>query len=527
MQGIQRQQSFDVGDDRRVFSAGANPPPEPNFPVVDRSGALPNIPQGAPLHVQTDLSDPARYRSDTTSTASRYPSVGGFSNTSDAPSSVDPTHRRDYSPSAMPSPLNSRLPGSSAPQSAVEAHSSSMALPPGANNRSQPSSPQATSPGLPPVDDTPRQRAPSNPTKPLPFIRPADIYKRMEEERARERASQDSSRPSMDSLLRPGEDARTPKEKSSSESLPSVQEEPRTGTPASQKKPTLPTVSERRSEYIDPDSLQGPVTQLDAAPQIITPHIDQGNSTSNFASEFQQYTQPKQTATDDGGLQHQPSLGFRSVVHQAFDQRPTSERSGADSAVSKQSSVRSPTESGVSRSNTDSTAGISPIMSGVPSGGAFGVRGNYTQDHSTTPAIAEEPAESIRPLSLTNDEQGRPARKFSPSHSRDHSNDSASFIPGYRRNMNTPPSHGSPAKTPELERSVNVPGPTAGRIATEPASAQPGTTSLTELAACAIVHLLTFMMQEHLAPTPSVDQRYRLSPASVRSFRANGNRTSL
>ena len=35
--------------------------------------------------------------------------------------------------------------------------------------------------------------------KPLPFIRPADIYKRMEEEREKERRSQESSRPSIDS----------------------------------------------------------------------------------------------------------------------------------------------------------------------------------------------------------------------------------------------------------------------------------------------------------------------------------------
>ena len=35
--------------------------------------------------------------------------------------------------------------------------------------------------------------------KPLPFIRPADIYRRMEEEREKERRSQESSRPSIDS----------------------------------------------------------------------------------------------------------------------------------------------------------------------------------------------------------------------------------------------------------------------------------------------------------------------------------------
>lgn len=53
----------------------------------------------------------------------------------------------------------------------------------------QPASSTSTTDGTPASD---------NP-KPLPFIRPADIYKRMEEEREKERRSQESSRPSIDS----------------------------------------------------------------------------------------------------------------------------------------------------------------------------------------------------------------------------------------------------------------------------------------------------------------------------------------
>ncbi|KAL8383618.1 hypothetical protein RB595_010693 [Gaeumannomyces hyphopodioides] len=43
-------------------------------------------------------------------------------------------------------------------------------------------------------------RSPPQTGKPLPFVRPADIYKRLEEEKERERRSLDSGRPSLDSL---------------------------------------------------------------------------------------------------------------------------------------------------------------------------------------------------------------------------------------------------------------------------------------------------------------------------------------
>ncbi|KAK6436701.1 hypothetical protein LTR95_007109 [Oleoguttula sp. CCFEE 5521] len=53
-------------------------------------------------------------------------------------------------------------------------------------------------------ESAPPETLPSSakPEKPLPFIRPADIYKRMVEQREREPQSQDGSRPSMDSVQR-------------------------------------------------------------------------------------------------------------------------------------------------------------------------------------------------------------------------------------------------------------------------------------------------------------------------------------
>jgi hypothetical protein len=56
----------------------------------------------------------------------------------------------------------------------------------------QPGSSASAIGGVPASDST-------DGVKPLPFIRPADIYKRMEEEREKERRSQESSRPSIDS----------------------------------------------------------------------------------------------------------------------------------------------------------------------------------------------------------------------------------------------------------------------------------------------------------------------------------------
>lgn len=443
--GVHRQQSFDVGDERQAFSAGA--------PHPAAAGQLPDIPQGAPLHVQTDVPSAMRQRADTSS--SHYPSAGGISSsTENTPYSADPTHQRDFSPSAMPPPLRS-TPGPSSPQTAIDTSSPSTNPPPRKSSLSQPNSPLATAlQALPEEEVTPRQRAPSNPQKPLPFIRPADIYKRMEEERARERASQESSRPSLDSILRPQDEARlgTPSKKSSSESLPSVQEEGRSGTPASQKKPMLPTVAEGQPAV---PTAQPTFSEAGRA-------LDASQTSTSFYPGLQ---------TD---LQHQPSSGFRSVVHQAFD-RPDGEKSMPETPLSAQNSLRSPGQSDMSRSNTDSTAGISPIMSRVPSVGAVAegrINNSYltSYDHSSTPVIAEEPSDSSRPSSLQKPPPTSIPRKPSPSHSREPSAESP-FIPGYRR-QDTPPSRGSPARTPGLEQSRRTPEPQSAQLDAEPPVAE-------------------------------------------------------
>ncbi|KAK5112427.1 hypothetical protein LTR85_011536 [Meristemomyces frigidus] len=166
----------------------------------------------------------------------------------------------------------------------------------------------------------------------------------------------------------------------------------------------------------------------------------------------------QEQATD---LQHQPSSGFRSVVDTAFE-RPD-DNSVPPTPISRDDSQSIGSGSGVSRSNTNSTAGISPIMSRVPSAATAQQR---QQDRDAqVPPIAEEPSSARTPT------QSRPAsgnylagsspqhqipRKPSPSgHSRNVSSESgsgaAAFQRGYRRSLDPPSHDNSPARTPGME----------------------------------------------------------------------------
>lgn len=132
----------------------------------------------------------------------------------------------------------------------------------------------------------------------------------------------------------------------------------------------------------------------------------------------------------DPALQHQPSVGFTSLVHQAFD---------TNQGVSKQDSLRSldATESSVSRSNTTGTSDISPIMSRVPSSGTVGAK--LAERRQTTPAIEEEAEGSSRPTSeVTQDSI-------------------PGFTPGFRRDLNTPSPNNSPARSPAVETNTQLP----------------------------------------------------------------------
>ncbi|KAI1372431.1 hypothetical protein F4677DRAFT_262575 [Hypoxylon crocopeplum] len=91
-----------------------------------------------------------------------------------------------------------------------------------------------------------------NPTNPSHFVRPADIYRRMEEEREKERRSMESSRPSIDSAYARRDGASSPANpvRSSTEQRRRTSLESHDGSDTSRGlKQTLAPVEERKSEY--------------------------------------------------------------------------------------------------------------------------------------------------------------------------------------------------------------------------------------------------------------------------------------
>ena len=296
------------------------------------------------------------------------------------------------------------------------------------------------------------------------FVRPADIYRRMHEEKERERLSQDSSRPSLDAI-----------NKSRDES-PAISggEEGRT------KKSALEPVTERRSEYgmegflskgsVEPkppsrgpngspmlpdlkglgqgfgddfgmsfvDSKQAPSASSAKAP---VPKVAEPQSTKSEAVATPTRTDTTSTtatlsAPDDASLQHRPSRGFRSAVDTAFDQ-PIRQPSSASESIG--------------RSNSDSTNAISPIITRPQSAH------NARNEVEHPPTIQEEPStSSTRPTSGNTITAPRP---FGEDARRGSSSSIPGFVPGHRRDMNTPSPDNSPARTPVLEANKQLRNP--------------------------------------------------------------------
>lgn len=122
---------------------------------------------------------------------------------------------------------------------------------------------------------------------------------------------------------------------------------------------------------------------------------------------------PEQTTDpnpDQNALRHNPSQasgssqGFRSVVHQAFDVPETPDS----------------TANSVTRSNSDGTSVISPIM------------GQRVPADDKTPTIPEEPADSSTPTGVPTENAA----------------EAPFFKPGHRRDMSLPERDNSPSKRP-------------------------------------------------------------------------------
>ncbi|KAL3432832.1 hypothetical protein BDV09DRAFT_122018 [Aspergillus tetrazonus] len=219
--------------------------------------------------------------------------------------------------------------------------------------------------------------ASSSPTAPI--VRPADIYKRMREE-------QQDRRPSP---AAPSTDERA----SGGVTVPESYEN--TVPPAAQAPEPI-----YEAEQAGVKKASTPPAASNEPPALSLPEVKRLSAFgSGFFSEPERDPQNNQEPGDQPHqLHHNPSLGFRSAVNQAFDV-PETPSTVADS---------------IARSNSDSTAGISPI---IPR------RGN-TDDK--TPTIHEEPNENTEtPTEGT-----------------------MVFKPGHRRDLSIPSPGNSPSRRP-------------------------------------------------------------------------------
>ena len=530
---MMRSNSFDRDDERRAFSAGgpqrrdpteqytATPPQAQNTSTQDfqhmqqPQGHLDQMPPPAtspPLqvHGRPSTEDLARYggqtrapsgihRVDPDTNHSRQANMGSRApSMTSSTSAMDFHDRRDFSPSAMPPPLQTR--GSPSPHS-PDRNSSSR--PPRKSSLGQSGGPAQSFPSNSssmPIsadqEDDPshvRDRAGSGSGKPLPFVRPADIYRRMHEEKEKERRSQDSSRPSMDSITGVTNDRPSLGKRQESESSQRL-------------KPMLDPVKERKSEYgmegvnlLDEKTpserrstssktfefpKRAPNSNPSAPKNALMPMLPDVSRVSGFGESFfgttnrsskgsQELTmgapessppeaarQPTPSAPERN-LQHQPSLGFTSAVHQAFDK-------AEDQVPPTPSSTQG---SSVGRSTSAGTSTVSPIISRGPSTATENWNSRLPGiDSMATPMIPEGP-EGGSPRPISSESLGTPTqlvRKPSPSANNpppEAQELPPSFIPGYRRNSDTPSPDNSPRRTPALETNRQLRQPQEVEIA--------------------------------------------------------------
>ncbi|CAD6570265.1 MAG: hypothetical protein ASARMPREDX12_003434 [Alectoria sarmentosa] len=553
---MRRKNSFDPEDERRAFSAGGLPQSVGNTDLGTQSPSQRNQgqnvaahdfqsdqnypnqrPQGQPSPARPSVHTPSRpsmeglVRDDgqpqqqAGKYQSKYSDQPGQSNTSGRTQSMASTNsaldfhnRRDFSPSAMPPPLQTR--GSPSPHSVSSSShpprksSMSQETVPGSNSGAQ--AQPFTGTGDTEDDLSPaRERAASGAGKALPFVRPADIYRRMQEEKQKEQQSQDSVRPSMDinmgkSNERP--DLGNPQDSEASQRL----------------KPTLDPVTERKSEYGSegvnlneqpkseerrpttskkfelPNRKSNPRSQVTTdSLQSMLPDVSRvsgfGESLFGSSSGSQEPSQeplmkfagptvsaPAQEeqnqATPEKDLRNQPSLGFTSAVHEAFDraedQVPPTPSSAAGSTVG--------------RSTSGGTSAVSPIISRGPSTATDNWNSSLSRiDDVTTPTTNEAPeGSSSRPMSSSS--LGTP-KQFTrkPSASlvpMPLSTDlpSPSFVPGHRKDLSTPSPDNSPARTPALEVNRQLRQPQEVELAaatpTDPSFSTINTTNGSEVA---------------------------------------------
>jgi hypothetical protein len=315
---LARSSSFERGDEKSTFSA--------TTPLAATSG--PNaLNQGANR------------------------AVSGQTIASDASSAV-PEHRRDFSPSAMPQPLSTsrQNAGSPAPSETAQVRPPSAA---GAYDPRETSTAQ-------------------------PFVRPADIYKRIEEARSKEalaKASNDNLR--QDSALAPKTSLANIPERKSEYGVPVAKE-----AQPSTDKYRLPDVASDSSFGDEMFSPSAAKSTSDVKAEPVKSPVSTNSGTLDPLSP------------GDGPPSRAPSQGFKSMVNRAFE---PSELLG----VSKQDSVRSQRTDG-SRGTSD----ISPILASVRESGDHtteNILNLYSDDEPYGPNVHDTPKASTNKASEQSD----------------------------------------------------------------------------------------------------------------------------
>ena len=491
--------SFDRGDERRYFS-GAGGGFESPYPTTQRAPFPESQPQTfrpQPPQIYTQPQGP--HQQPGFRPSSRGQQQGPYT---DVPLSAPGgyAHRRSESGNRTGPPISYPQHNSPIRPDSRTSNASGRGFPPRKSSLSQ-DQPPADLPNFA-VNDNAEQMESNDPApaKALPFIRPSDIYKRMEEEREKERRSQESSRPSIDLNQSRTRDSSTSARSSTEEPKENVVSTSEDTDSTRKLKPTLDTVMERKSEYGFDNMLKGAdpshpsvVTgdgvhrhptnassvYTDRADPVSASSMSRNQSLSDdhpagepssAHSRHGHYALPSDGRTPSWGtdlesittarrqdsqqgyadhssarapplpikdnsapaaqpgsldhLGHKPSLGYTSVVHQAFDES----QNQALSPISGEDSVL--------RSNSASASEMSPIV-GKRREPNFG---------SSGPLVAQQP--------IPEEPVSGHSRSISESTARPEDKDLPAPPPlrqGYRRDSTPPSRDNSPAKRLSVE----------------------------------------------------------------------------
>ena len=314
---------------------------------------------------------------------------------------------------------------------------------------------------------------PSTPT----LIRPSDIYRRIQEEREKERLSQESSRPILSGLTRDESPAGRSDNGGRQVQVVVLNNPSQTRTT-----PSIVSVNSAAPSFSNADLATptpfNPSTEIfrskgpSASPKLpeITGLSGFGD---DFGSSFMSSAEPMfkptpantknlrdpplrtvETLSPDvahnnsdqqHSLQHQSSFGYKSAVNQAFEQ-----------AIPPTPSTTS--GSGIDRSNSDSTNNISPIISPIISREvSSAVRPDGMANISS---ITEEPIGSSRPGT-----SGSATKRRSGGPRYQETAEAATPMPAYRRETNISSASNSPARTPVVESNKEFTKPQEAEVA--------------------------------------------------------------